>query len=409
MSDNLGDTATQMAVMANLRTRYANIEFIGICSDPQDVVRTHEIAAFHMSGDEWRVHEPTSIVTGAIKRRSPSPLLRWIPGALVELVGHVRQFWNILRFTGKIDVLVISGGGQLDDFWGGPWGRPFELLAWTAACRLRGRRVIVFATAVDNLTSRIGTAMCFAAMRLTHYTAYRDEYSVQAARAAGLRTPGHACPDAAFSLPLAPVDEVRPAAGAPVVLACPISERAWRHHSDASYKRYVDEFVEACARLVAGGNVVRISNSQLKMDGPIALAVADRLQQRFASDPALRGRVQITLSRKVDDFVALARQSDVVLASRLHGVILPLVAGTPVVGVAYMRKVSQVMADANLSEYCVALGDSSADGIATMVQAALANQAHLRKQIDALNQQFRTALDREYDAIMRASAMVPAR
>ncbi|MEW6329969.1 MAG: polysaccharide pyruvyl transferase family protein [Pseudomonadota bacterium] len=409
-SNNLGDTATQMAVMANLRRRHAGIEFIGICSDPPDAARTHGISAFQMSGTERRIHEPPSAViepdkagTGA----NASSLPRWLPYKIFQVVNPIRQSWNILRFAGKIDALLISGGGQLCDFWGGPWTRPFELLAWTAACRLRRKRVIVFATAADNLTTRIGRAMCFLAMRLSHYTVYRDEYTVQAARAAGLAEPGHACPDAAFSLPLPPL--VLPASTklAPVVLACPISKSAWLREINTTYENYLEEFVDTCAQLVADGIIVQLSNSQVKMDMPVAQKVAERLRQRLQADPVLCERVQVMPSRTVGEFVALAGQADVVLASRLHGVILSLVAGTPVVGIAYIRKVAQVMADANLSEHCLELHGSSAQRLTGMVHAALDNQAALRDHIRAINVKFRAALEREYEAIARVLAGAP--
>jgi polysaccharide pyruvyl transferase WcaK-like protein len=409
-SNNLGDTATQMAVMANLKRRHAGIEFIGICFDPPDAARTHGISAFHMSGTEWRIHEPPS---GAIEPEktgggsNASPLSRWLPYRVYEILNHVRQGWNILRFAGKIDVLLISGGGQLCDFWGGPWARPFELLAWTAACRLRRKRVIVFATAADNLTTRIGRAMCFLAMRLSHYTVYRDEYTVQAARAAGLSEPGHACPDAAFSLPLPPIVPPQQPTRVPVVLACPISKSAWLRNIDATYESYIDEFVDTCAQLAADGIVVQLSNSQVKMDSPVAQKIAERLRQRLEGDPVLCNRVQVKLSRTVDEFVALAGQADVVLASRLHGVILSLVAGTPVVGIAYIRKVSQVMADANMSEHCLELRGSSAERLTAMVHNALDNQAALRDHITTINMKFRAALEREYEAIVKALASTP--
>lgn len=404
-SNNLGDTATQMAVMANLKRRHAGVEFIGICFDPPDAARTHGISAFQMSGTEWRIHEPPTVALEPDKAGASanvSSLPRWLPYRVYRLVNPIRQSWNILRFAGKIDVLLISGGGQLCDFWGGPWARPFELLAWTAACRLRRKRVIVFATAADNLTTRIGRAMCFLAMRLSHYTVYRDEYTVQAARAAGLAQPGHACPDAAFSLPLPPAATPQRATRVPVVLACPISKSAWLRSIDATYESYVDEFVDTCAQLAADGIVVQLSNSQVKMDAPVAHKIAERLRQRLAGDPAACDRVQVRLSRTVDEYVALAGQADVVLASRLHGVILSLVAGTPVVGIAYIRKVSQVMADANIVDYCLELRGSSAERLTAMVREALDKQAALREHIAAINAKFRAALEREYETIVKA-------
>ena len=39
-SRNLGDAAIQLAVIANLRQRFADAEFVGICPDPDDTRAT---------------------------------------------------------------------------------------------------------------------------------------------------------------------------------------------------------------------------------------------------------------------------------------------------------------------------------------------------------------------------------
>jgi polysaccharide pyruvyl transferase WcaK-like protein len=403
-SNNLGDTATQMAVMKNLARHHAGIEFISICFDPQDATRTHGVSAFNMTGTETSIHIPDTGAFESEQDRSVQALswmMRWLPYKIYTVVSHILQTWNIYRFTRKIDVLLISGGGQLCDFWGGPWARPFELLAWTVSCRLRRKRVIVFATAADNLTTRIGRKMCFLAMRLSHYTVYRDEYTVKAAREAGLTTPAHACPDAAFSLPLTMNLPSKQDTHQPVILACPISKSAWLRTIDASYESYLEEFVDTCAQLVVQGYVVQLSNSQVKMDSPVAQMLSERLRDRLKGETNVKGRVQVQFAKTVDEFVTLARQADVVLASRLHGVILSLVAGTPVVAIAYIRKVAQVMADAKISEYCLDLRNCSANKIIALVRTALDNQARLCHHIDTMNVQFRTALEQEYVAVVQ--------
>src|SRR5690606_9548778 len=50
-SANLGDTAIQSVVMTSLRSRRPDIQFVGICTDPEDVVKTHAIPSFPISGE----------------------------------------------------------------------------------------------------------------------------------------------------------------------------------------------------------------------------------------------------------------------------------------------------------------------------------------------------------------------
>ncbi len=389
--------------MSNLRRRYASLEFIGICSDPPDVVRTHRIPAFHMSGDRFHVYT----VDAPFAAEKSSALRRFLPGRLLTLLDKVRQSFNIFRFVGRIDVLLISGGGQLDDFWGGPWGRPFELLAWSLACRLRGRRVAVFATGVDNLNSKVGTRLSFAAMRLAHYKAYRDQKSLEAARATGMREPGHVCPDPAFSLPIEHLNlRGRPPAGnaTRVVVVCPISERAWMQASDRSYAAYRESFVTLCIELLRVGIEVRISNSQINMDMPVVEEMAAAV--RSAAE-GLASRLLVTPARTVDEYALIAARADVVIASRLHGVILPLVVGTPVIGISYMRKVSQLLSEVGMAEQCVELREVSAQKVVDMTLQLLAQAPAARMKITALNSVLRHQLDQEYAALISAFGVKP--
>jgi len=390
-SHNLGDTAIQIAVMSNLRARCATISFLGICSDPDDVVRTHGIPAIHMSGDMAE-----ELAVDAI---SPSPqAARNLALRFRALIRPLRRVWNVFRCAGRIDALLISGGGQLDDFWGGPWGSPYELFLWSFLCRLRGRRVLVFATGVDNLTTRLGRWFAFTAVRFANYSVYRDRWSLEVLQRAGVSLDSRVCPDPAFSLDVGAVLACEPRNDHPIVVVCPISERAWRHREDASYDRYLNELVTACERLIEQGCFVRLSNSQVKMDIPLAETMAKRLADRVGTSGTTW---DVMTARTVGEYVDVARQADVVVASRLHGVMLPIVAGTPAIAVSYMRKVSQLMVELDMAEHDTELTEMSADTLVRMVVTLLGDASQAREKIAALNDKLRRELDVQYDALIR--------
>lgn len=399
-SHNLGDTAIQMAVMSNLRDRNPSIDFLGICSDPEDVVRTHRIPAFSMSGE---MAEELTLETSAARR--PVVLAGRMASAWRKLTKPLRRIRNVYRCVGRFDALLISGGGQLDDFWGGPWGSAYELLLWTALCRLRGRRVLVFAIGVDNLTTWLGRGFAFMAMRLAHYSVYRDHWTLETLQRAGVSLDSHVCPDPAFSLDLvgaASPGRKRSADARDdrrsVVVICPISERAWRHREEASYVRYLDELIATCERLIEQGRFVRLSNSQVKMDIPLVETVAKQLADRVG---AAGSTWDVMTARTVGEYVQVASEADVVVASRLHGVMLPIVAGTPAVAISYMRKVSQLMVDLDMAEHNVALTGVSADALVGMVEKLIDEAPRVRERIVTLNAKLRRELYVEYDALLR--------
>ena len=414
-SKNLGDTATQMAVMENLRQRCPGVEFIGICADPFDAARTHRIPATDMEGSTSRLvtwEEPAASggrsIKGAMARLLPARLLRYIPGVLVEIVERLVGLFNITRTAGRIDLLLVSGGGQVDDFWGGPWRRPYELLVWTLACRCRGRKVAAFGTGLDNLTTRTGAWLAFGAMRLAHYRMFRDRETLDVLRKAGVVQPSSVAPDPAFSLAVDPEwGRDRSRGGTRVALVCPIAETAWLRGTSESYLKYLDVLIECCVRLLRAGLEVQLSNSQTVMDAPVVEAVAARVRDRMGADS---GSPRVRLAATVSEYCSIASNADLVIASRLHGVMLPIITGTPVVAVSYIRKVSALMTDAGMEERCLQLSALTKDRLTVLAFDTLANGSAVREQIRDLNARFRAALAAEYDALVRtAGASAPLR
>ncbi len=78
------------------------------------------------------------------------------------------------RFLKDVDFLIVSGGGQLDDFWGGAWGHPYALLKWSVLARLRGAKPIFLSVGFGELDSRLSRLFTRTALRLAAYRSYRD-------------------------------------------------------------------------------------------------------------------------------------------------------------------------------------------------------------------------------------------
>lgn len=381
-SKNLGDTAIQMAVMSNLRARCPTVEFIGICHSAEDTLRTHGILAYPLSGDSPEM-------LASLRKRTPSML-----GRLSRQLGRVL---NIYRIAGSVDLLLISGSGQLDDHWGGPWANPYAMLVWSALVRLRGGRVAILGIGLDQLSTRLGRAFCLAAIRLAEYRRYRDQGTLAYLEATGLKCAGQVCPDLAFSLPEVLLMGARARRqSASVVMICPISDRAWSRQPGQGYREYLETIVELCCELVREGRVVRLANSQLDLDGPLIHLLAADLRERLG--PA--SPIEVWEAKTVAEYVNFARQADLVIASRLHAVILALVAGTPVVAVSYARKVRQLMIDAGWGAHCVEISRVTVGDLKRLADDVLSRGDECRELIAGRNRAMRAALDSEYDDVL---------
>ena len=63
-----------------------------------------------------------------------------IPRTLLRELSFLARSFRVLR---SFDLLVISGGGQLLDCWGGPWKFPYTIFKWVLLAKLAHVRCIV--------------------------------------------------------------------------------------------------------------------------------------------------------------------------------------------------------------------------------------------------------------------------
>lgn len=389
-SANLGDTAIQTAVMQAMRERRPDVEFVAICTDPADAVRTFGLRAHDVSGlchpiDPPKHGAPVVDAQDGPWSRAPRPL---------QLVATA---WRTRRITRELDMLLVSGSGQIDDFWGGPWEQPFRLLAWSMAARRQRKPVAYFGVGVDQLLTRAGRRLCAAALAQAQLRVLRDAGSLTALRALGFDEDCGVCPDPAFYL-RAP-DATAGATEPPFAVMSPIARQAWPGASDETYAAYLQSLSAAADLLQQRGLEVRFVCSQTRMDPPLV----SRVQAAMRSDA---GATRVITPDSVDGYLRAVQGARVVVASRLHALILALVAGTPVVGVSYARKVTQQMADAGLADCCIELATLDGRQLLERIDHVLARGDAMRSHIDATVADFHTQLAQQFD---RLAALLPRR
>lgn len=384
---NLGDTATFAAAVAAYRRRLPGVELVVVVPEPAETARLFGTAGFPLYGDGAYVPIPSSDT--AVDRGEPDAA----PGRLASM----RRVYAFLR---HVDAIVFTGGGQLDDFWGGAWTLPFWVLTWAAAARFRGVKVLFHAVGYDRLTSRASRMLALSALRLAHYRSFRDAESLRMTQAIGLSGACDVIPDLAFALDWnAADDKAESPHGEPYVIVNPVSERMWTHSHDRSYADYLDAFVALSRRLLERGLAVKLLSTQDRMDADALAYVADALRKEARPNWE---RVHCT---RLDQFVALAGRAKLVVSSRLHGLILALVAGTPAVSVAPMRKMTRVMIDAGLADFNLDMTTLRSDSLAATVDRALAEEALLRGQVAQVAGEYRRLLNENFDRLVSSGLL----
>lgn len=431
---NLGDAAVQDAVLAHLRRRVPSARCYGVTLRPSDTEKRHGIPAYPIGGisfPTYRIDWPEESESAQRDQEAATPLsagpasplatphdrlrgvVAWLakrclpsgwPGAIRMELKHLRGAYRLLK---DVDVVIVSGGGQLDDFWGGPWGHPYALFKWGVLARLTGTKVMIVSTGFCVLEHWLSRVFTRAALRLSDYCSYRDPGSKALMQQAGFRRDDAVYPDLAFSLDVkgianrrsADPSSVRQVCISPMVYCDP---KTWPTKNPEIFARYLEKLTAVTCRLLEQG--IRIC--LVASDGPDNRTV-EQIRAGVVSQLAGKTydlRVPSVLS--VQDWLTQASESHLVIASRLHGVILSQVVGTPVIALSYDRKVRALMELMDQSQYCLDIDTFEPDDVCRTVQELEGGWQSAHDTIMKKNQEFRAQLDGQYDMIVSGQCPV---
>ena len=297
------------------------------------------------------------------------------------------------RFARSLDLLVISGGGQLDDFWGGSWNHPRLMLQWTALARRHGVPVAFAGVGLDRLSTRLSRKFAVSALNLASYVSFRDRETQRAMHDMGLRRKSIVCPDLAFGLSTGHMNTGR--ASQRFAVINPIAQSTWSHATDLRHEDYLRELADAGAWLATQGLALRIVCSQWRMDSADTLRLQALLRQRQVPE------VAVCETATVSDYLTQVHGAEVVIAARLHGAILSLVAGSAVVALSPQPKVQHLMAEAGLADLCLPLHGFTAAQLIERTRDVLSRVDQVREHVAQTNETFRSRLDATFGDLLQ--------
>lgn len=392
---NLGDAVIQDSVIANFRRRLPGVQFSGICLNTDNFIERHGTDAFpmcavdipfygmlhgtvndqsehgvqpqlHSRGTGWR-----AATKNAVKRLRPL----WI------LLKRIRTYWHEFRhwvqgyrFVRRHDLIIVSGGGQINEEWGGAWGQPFALFKWAVLARCARVPYVITSVGLGKIKSRTACLFMSATLRMARYRSYRDKNTK--AFATTLLRPAEKDPvvaDHALALPSSEIPGAsgirRLAQGRPIIAISPIAyakPQKWPTENRTIYERYMVQMAQAMSQLLDSGYFLVIVCSSLWDDESAIGDLLGHLDER--STQKLSQQTYMPSISTWRDLVASLLDVDILIASRLHSVILGFVAQTPTVAISFEPKVEWVMEELAQTEYLVRIRDFVAADITAAVE-----------------------------------------
>lgn len=407
-------------MLQGIRERIPEAEIVAFTSRPEDTEARHGIRTFPVRHD-IRPFRASSTQPSATDRAPAAATLagslratiRRVPG-LPWLVRRVRAtvlwvrngiaeaaFWTTrYKRMRRIDLLIVAGSNQLSDYFGGPWGFPYSVCAWSAAARMAGTRVAFLSVGAGPIRSPLSRSFIRAALAWSEYHSHRDLGSIDTIKALGVAGPHRVAPDLAQGLRIdVPRSRPRTAVRRTVVVnPLPYFDpRYWAEKDQAVYDRYVNLLAAFAGKLLERGYRVRFAPTQLRADPPVIADVIRALGHRPAEEiPDDRMDPPVAT---FEDLVALLAEADVVVATRFHGVVLAQLLGKPTIGIAYRRSTTDLLHDVGQGAYAIDMADLTLSGLLARLTALEADQG-AAERIVARMKVLREALAEQYDLVL---------
>jgi polysaccharide pyruvyl transferase WcaK-like protein len=174
--------------------------------------------------------------------------------------------------------------------------------------------------------------------------------------------------------------------------------RHWPTADGPAFESYLDRLAEAAYWLTQTGRRL-IFLASAGADNKIADEFLARMLTRF--DPAKCNVLLRAPVLTVDEFLEQARAVDIVVASRLHSLLLAHLAGTPAIALSYDRKVNALMEATHQSAYALDINDFTLAGF-QRVFTDLENDWHAaRDRLITVGAANRILLQRQFDRVLR--------
>ncbi|HSR99638.1 MAG TPA: polysaccharide pyruvyl transferase family protein [Kofleriaceae bacterium] len=427
---NLGDAAIIDSFVAGIRRRQPGAEIVGFTLNPADTEVRHGVDAYTCGAFSLphytirRAPRMTPAAAAASSAGAPGedagdegdeavpPLRRLrravaaIPGArqgrraVSMAVAEVRHRREVAARLEGFDHVVASGGGQLDEFWGGPFGHPYTLYRFSRAARRAGAQFAVLSVGTGTLATPLGRRFVRRALESASYRSFRDARSRELAAPAGAVESDLVVPDLAYGLPVA--EEVRPARGRRLIGVAPMcyaDPRVWPRPDAERYGRHLSTMAAIAARAVRDGHEVAMFGTDRPDAAPVeechALAVA-----QLTGDE--RARLRVHPLDSVGPLMALLGSCDAVVAARFHGVLLAHVVGCPVIAVSHERKVATLMSELGHEAYCAPIDELDPAAASARLAEVLADRDAISAHIREVAAEYRRRVDAQFDRVFGA-------
>jgi polysaccharide pyruvyl transferase WcaK-like protein len=385
---NLGDDATIQATLQHITSRWPHALIVGLSLYPVDSQRRHGIPAYAIRQEGFFPFASfkDKLKDSLSKYHFLFSALRTITNVVIRKpVWFLREILFLaksFRVAKSLDLLIICGGGQLLDAWGGPWAFPYTLFKWVLLAKLSHTKCYFVNVGAGPLDYPLSRWFIKRALLLADYVSFRDGKSKMLIREIGVRNRTQVVADSVYGLNISGVNITRSHVGRGGGLTIGIAPMAYcdpRRYWDkdkAIYECFIRKLAEFSARLIRYRHRLRLFSTDIWFDSQAILDLELAIKNQYAVDTATWITSEPVTG--INEFLSQLSQVDCVVTCKFHGVIFAHLLNVPVLAISHHPKVATLMDDFELSEYCVDIRKFDVDLLTSTFDRLVANMDDIK-------------------------------
>ena len=416
---NLGDDATLDAVMQNIKMRWPDAEIFGFSMNPSDTQTRHGIPTYPIRKETWTPGFNTETSKLIFKEKVKAAagkydLLFKILKALytfayrkpVNVLQELRFLAKSFRIIRSFDLLIIAGGGQLLDSWGGPWKFPYTIFKWTMLAKFSGAKCYFINVGAGPLSHPLGKWFVKRALFRADYVSFRDDQSRTLVNQAGYKTGSHVCPDNVYSLEIPALTANRNGErGESIVGLSPMAycdPRIYWEKNQNVYDSFIRELAAFGSWLVRNQQSLVLFSTDIWFDSQAIedLKAAMTKGTAIANSPRIRHEPIPTIEEMFSQMSSL----DYLVTCRFHGVIFAHMLNKPVLALSHHPKVTKLMSEMGLSNYCLDIHTCDFKVLAKAFQTMVSDRDEIKSRMAEKLASNKRELTMQFDALFPREA-----
>jgi polysaccharide pyruvyl transferase WcaK-like protein len=406
---NLGNECTLQTMIFYVRKYLPDAEINCICVGPEDISTRYNIPAL-----------PISWTSRNVSHGQRNLLMRILRGVFIRIPMELVSWVKAFKTLKGIDMLIVAGTNPITNIGSGALSWPYEIFKWSTIAELRRCKELFVSIGVGPIgtpSSRwflqsglgpIDTPLSRwffkSALSSAAYRSYRDSYSKQYLEGIGFRANSDLVyPDLAFSLPRTMLPACNHHCRERFVVGVGLMDYYGKdtinERKKTVYLDYINKTCSFVTWLLKQGYTVMLLIGDVMCDNSVKhdlIKVIEAVGLKYRKEQLINEPIS-----SVEQLLAQLATTDLVVTPRFHNVLLAMLVNKPVLSISYHEKTASLMAGMGLAEYCQDIDQLDVGRLIEQFIKLQKNADNLRPQIKRRVEEFRKALDEQYNFIFK--------